>query len=380
MCGLSGVIGSIFNPEKDMFSQLFMMNVLRGPHGCGLQMLYKEKNKKYQNSLRSIFPSSGYIFTKEYREFLGQTGVYALMGHSRFATKGDRKVENNHPFRTEHLVGMHNGTVAGKFEGSEKYETDSEGIFHLIEAKGLKDALEALYKSTFSPAYVLSYYDNRDLSINFIRNKERPFSYTIDNKGELWYSSEEDMLAFVLERSTTEVFKYETLAPGDLLKVFPFELKHDKRVVLEKEFFKEPLRTVTKYNLSNDVNYGNEYYQAWYAGKEKGEIKKEEFKKRNGNVSFPKKTYVQIGDYIEHFVTKKSFLKILEKGCSFCSQPTTLINDNFDMKFIRSNWELKYALEEEDKKAMEYMCKDCIQFAGECGISESDLLEPRWVE
>jgi hypothetical protein len=125
----------------------------------------------------------------------------ALLGHCRAATRGESSRFNAHPFCFDNIVGTHNGTLSyqshKKLTGEAKFQTDSEAIFAEIEAFGIGPTVKKFkgYKEndTFScpDAYALVWYDTRENSINFLRNKERPLYFAFDKKREqLFWSSE----------------------------------------------------------------------------------------------------------------------------------------------------------------------------------------------
>lgn len=208
MCGLVGIIGpSLSIAEKGRFTELFFINVMRGAHGCGLIKTwtdYSPKSQYWYHYNKDIMPSSEFVYTEDYERFLKGTGFSSIMGHSRHATVGKIEEENNHPFEAGNLIGMHNGTIRGSFEGSKNFSTDSEALYNLINKHGLKKALGIVYKEANSVAYALAYYDKSNHSMTLIKNDERPL-WIAKKSGVHYYASERRFLDFTLGTDSVEI-------------------------------------------------------------------------------------------------------------------------------------------------------------------------------
>lgn len=130
----------------------------------------------------------------------------ALLGHCRASTRGASTRSNAHPFDFETIVGTHNGTLGyqshKELKGYLRYDTDSEAIFNEIDLEGVSALMPKLKgypdpKSnvTCEDAYALVWYDSKDNTINFLRNKERPLWFTFDkDHKQLFWSSEANHL------------------------------------------------------------------------------------------------------------------------------------------------------------------------------------------
>ncbi len=123
----------------------------------------------------------------------GNTKVF--LGHNRAATRGTVKRNNSHPFLFESVMGMHNGTLIPssqyKLTHHKKFDTDSEAIIAELETEGVEATIPKL-----EGAYALVWYDSRDNTVNFIRNKERSLYYIFDeDEKQLFWSSEWEHLA-----------------------------------------------------------------------------------------------------------------------------------------------------------------------------------------
>ena len=80
---------------------------------------------------------------------------------------------------------------------SEYFDTDSEAIFHNIQQDGPDAIIPKLWG-----AYALIWYDNRDQSIYFIRNSQRPLHYQKTPSGIFW-SSDPDFLDLAFKKTST---------------------------------------------------------------------------------------------------------------------------------------------------------------------------------
>lgn len=204
MCGQGGVAGSITISDETVFKRLLVFNSLRGIDSTGAasvkrssvgnqveMVTAKEIGNPYE--LMSIHRDNQHDFTDVLK------GSHrALLGHCRSKTMGAATRKNAHPFMFDNIVGTHNGTLGyqgyQKLPGYSVYDTDSEALFHSIETRGVKETIEDLSSHC---AYALVWYDSRDNTINFLRNKERPLFYMFDEDSKrLYWSSEwEHLLA-----------------------------------------------------------------------------------------------------------------------------------------------------------------------------------------
>src|SRR5687767_5870571 len=148
MCGLAGVLSThLIEKDIDVFRQLLIVSALRGWHSTGTAIIGREEYKKPMEGIVDKEVGDPYVFfrgtdfEKNVKEYKSKK---AILGHCRYATKGEINRDNAHPFivnptgeEGRAIVGVHNGTVWGDFDYKDKYPTDSQALYHNIAEKGL---------------------------------------------------------------------------------------------------------------------------------------------------------------------------------------------------------------------------------------------------
>lgn len=195
MCGHIGCAGNITTKEERMIGTLLILDSLRGDDSTGVAVVPRIGETKIAKELGSPFELFG---TKKFTKAM--SGINrAIIGHNRFATSGGVSRATAHPFDFDTLVGAHNGTLKNKhrLEDASSFSVDSENLFHHIEKKGLRDALDVV-----DGAWALVWWDKLNETLNFLRNKERPFymAPTEDLKTIFW-ASERWMLEVAASRN-----------------------------------------------------------------------------------------------------------------------------------------------------------------------------------
>lgn len=205
MCGIVGMAGMLTNKEETAMKTLLILDSLRGTDSTGIAVIDRNGETKLAKQVGNpfeLFEHASYN-----RSLLGINR--AIIGHNRFGTQGAVNRRNAHPFDFDTLVGVHNGTLKNKWklEDANQFTVDSENLYHHIEKKGLRDALDII-----DGAWALVWWDKNEETINFLRNKERPLyaARSVDGKVMFW-ASERWMLSVACSR--------ESLPIGDILEI-----------------------------------------------------------------------------------------------------------------------------------------------------------------
>lgn len=196
MCGLWGVVAKnrITKEQFDLFRELGVVSTLRGYDSSGVALASKTKKRGYfYNWYKGVEPACNLVWDEKIAEFFIKShNPLVLMGHARAATVGSVTYENSHPFRTDKLLGMHNGTIHSL---REKDRTDSEVLYERIDKDGLE---KTLCDIKGQKAYALTWFDRTDGTFNVLRNHERPlyFSYSTDQR-IMVYASDDAFLKLI---------------------------------------------------------------------------------------------------------------------------------------------------------------------------------------
>jgi len=205
MCGLVGMAGLLDSKKYGkMFHDMIIFDVVRGGDSTGVaavgdsDKIIIEKDIGSPQNLWEFKTSKIFNFDGVFRG-----GKRVLIGHNRFATTGAVNVENAHPFEYDHITGAHNGTLTDwcDLEGYSFNGVDSKSIFKTIAAKGI----DHCWKS-FRGAAAISYWDNKNHTLNLIRNKDRPLNICMSRDGKtLFWASEAWMINISAMRSNIEL-------------------------------------------------------------------------------------------------------------------------------------------------------------------------------
>lgn len=216
MCGLSGVAGRDLYPmDLDFFKDLLYLSAFRGRDSTGVAAI---RTKKNAITLRKHDVEPG-EFISAYGSkngYLSDSRCDIMMGHARWATMGLVNEANAHPFETSKYVGAHNGTlVETRFRDPDK--TDSEMLFLEMDQRGIVETLTGLSRAS---AWAVSIYDKVTKKLWLGRNDKRTLYVGFDDSaGVMFWSSELEMLHFVMRREGRATLSCFSLRPNFLYEI-----------------------------------------------------------------------------------------------------------------------------------------------------------------
>ncbi len=212
MCGHVGVAGTMTTKDVDIFNTLLYLDTLRGPHSTGVAAVNRNSTNREIDLFKRVGPAYYVQESKQYDK-VATVGKSVLIGHNRYATVGKVSNANAHPFEFSNIVGAHNGTIPWSSRSDildyNKFDTDSEGIFNMINELGPELTIPELFG-----AWALVWYDKRDHALHMLRNEQRELCWTYsESRQTLYYASEAWMLYAAMGRHNVTPEKIWMLTP-----------------------------------------------------------------------------------------------------------------------------------------------------------------------
>lgn len=364
MCGLVGVAGGCTVKNKDIFSELLLVDVVRGSHSTGAAAI-----KRFDGEIlltKAPIASPYFVGTKEYRDMIDTLSVKCLIGHNRYATVGAKTPENAHPFQFDHLVGAHNGTLDDwalrGLDNWKEFGTDSEALYNSIHEHGIKDTIAEV-----SGAWALTWFDKLGSTMNLLRNAKRPLFYTYSTDREsLYWASEADMLEWVLKRNGVKLFDdsifeceadhhYKWSIPANVGGKFekPLCTKMEGRAASFRQAYGNSgsWKEDNGYSTSSYTTYGVRTHAKTSTDPKyitapaftPGVSTKHVHKK----IDTSKKFRPPYKDAYGRIINKENFKKLVPTGCVFCDDQQTVWGE-----FI-------FPLKDDMDGRKLYLCKEC---------------------
>lgn len=240
MCGIASFSGPNMDPVK--MRLLMILNEPRGVHGAGC---YYPEHTTLQKELGKISESIHKFKIKK---------TSCFIGHTRHATVGARTVMNQHPFKFDNIIGVHNGSLSNKLELENLYgltanSVDSQTLIECIN----KTQSPNVFSDLKGPAAVVFTDTTRsDNPLFVIRNSERPLHRGII-KGEGMYISSEKMPLEMIGCESIQEFKTErlyTIIEGKVTNHVFIKMKDEKKFQARTVGSNQTLTTTTTTNTS----------------------------------------------------------------------------------------------------------------------------------
>jgi hypothetical protein len=224
ICGLIGEAGDLRFTDEFTIKRLLLADYFRGPDSTGLASIRIDGSAVLSKIASNPIDLFG---MEQFKRVLNGNASRAFIGHNRAATRGAVTTVNAHPFHVEHIVGAHNGTLCQRGIDAletaldEKFSVDSLALFTAIAKLGIEKTMKLIYegRDQNTGAWALSWYDQNEGTLNFLRNKHRPLMYCYikdpltDKVTRMMWASEWWMMREAIESSTTG--KYEVWTKPD---------------------------------------------------------------------------------------------------------------------------------------------------------------------
>jgi len=206
MCGLAGVI--ISNKKRtdaqrqdiaSTFGRILVNAQKRGRHATGYVKINSDNS---YDLFKRATSADSLVKTSMHKTIMADvdSNTTAILGHTRYATKGSPKVNsNNHPIRAGKIIGTHNGSIWNDEELVKKYDVekfadvDSEVLFRLLnETPNVNDFADN----------VLPHFMGKITSVWYdVSNPKKIYVLKGNNPLEMVYCLENDVLYYASKLS-----------------------------------------------------------------------------------------------------------------------------------------------------------------------------------
>lgn len=285
MCGIVGLIGNLILEDKKIFRNLLFIDTLRGRDSTGVLMAKHDD----WSWIKRAEEADTFLARKEVDDLIDTLGVKVLLGHNRAATAGSVVAKNAHPFTFNNLTGVHNGTLTDMTQlDYHSTPVDSERLYYHLERNGVQDTINKA-----QGAYALVWLDADKGTLNFLRNKDRPFHYIVSKDGKkCMFASERGQLLHMLDKHKLANFNGElTQKPFDFNDIVELEPYVHVTIAIPNDWSALKIGTREMEEPDFPKGYGarpHGYYDDWdsFAPTVPATVSK---KKSNNIIALPKK-------------------------------------------------------------------------------------------
>jgi hypothetical protein len=201
--------------EKDEFRMMMVLNSFRGSHSTGIAGVSSRDDGEV-NLAKAIGSPMSLLSYDKADTFLNRivTQFDTVIGHGRYATRGQIDAYNAHPYEEGHITLAHNGVIANynylrDHQKHKDIDVDSHLIARLFAENGVVDTLEKI-----EGAYVFIWYNANDQTLNVCRNNQRPlFIGRCEKRKTLMMASESETLIWNAMRNDTPLSSIDELPP-----------------------------------------------------------------------------------------------------------------------------------------------------------------------
>lgn len=273
MCGLFGIIkGKGITPQwyDNAVKELAILNMLRGYDSTGLIVLPERGKQVRAETIKRAVNAATFVELPRANDaisYSGATQMGGVIGHCRWATRGQVNLDNAHPFQHGGVTMVHNGTIDNPRElvaghNFAFFDTDSEHICYAL-SQAEPDAYKTVLEKILGP-FVIAWHDARNGMTRVARNESstnvvREFHFAPSAKHPLLFMSSEWMaLSLIEERNPNVAFKdIYVMEPGTVLswKDDPRDFQLERFTM--RKMPKPPAAVPPKYAKGTGAGSGN---------------------------------------------------------------------------------------------------------------------------
>lgn len=275
MCGIIGSLAKnasgFTQKDIDIYTQMLYADAIRGWDATGVFGVDKVGNIQVKKSARAAGP---FMATTNYKAFTTEAfqKFYAMVGHNRKATHGEKRHEDAHPFwdKQDKIVLVHNGMISNHKEFCKDSTVDSAAITNALAEGDIDDVI-----SRVQGAFAFVWYNTEERKVYFIRNDLRPLNF-VETSTAYHFASEMDLAGWVVKRNDQNILKLIPLEPW---KLYSYEndtrtFKEERTIVQKKVIYPVVTTTIITTGAWKATNGSNKLFLTEDDLKTKEDIKK----------------------------------------------------------------------------------------------------------